>query len=199
VSIVQKFKSFWFGPADNYDQEDFEDLFETSDDIYATNGQLALEKAPAPPVVHTRGSGKVVDHPSAQAASSEVMVIEPRTFDESVEIVDQLRSRKSVLLNLHLLDNEQSQRIVDFLSGATHAIDNASATAYFSLRHPRSSSAPNPPRPRQSRTCSGTKPRFNRTARSSQQDTMLWGQKRGIRRAFLHPRSTLRPGWPHIQ
>jgi cell division inhibitor SepF len=123
VSIVQKFKSFWFGPADNYDQEDFEDLFETSDDIYATNGQLALEKAPAPPVVHTRGSGKVVDHPSAQAASSEVMVIEPRTFDESVEIVDQLRSRKSVLLNLHLLDNEQSQRIVDFLSGATHAID----------------------------------------------------------------------------
>jgi len=127
VSIVQKFKSFWFGPSDNYDQEDFEDLFETGDDIYATNGQLALDKAPADPVKSVRQSiinpgAKVVDHPSAQP-SSEVLVIEPRSFDESLEIVDHLRSRKSVLLNLHLLDNEQSQRVVDFLSGATHAID----------------------------------------------------------------------------
>ena len=51
------------------------------------------------------------------------MVIEPRTFEESLEIVDNLRQRKTVVLNLHLLDNEQSQRIVDFLSGATHAVD----------------------------------------------------------------------------
>lgn len=128
VSIVQKFKSFWFGPADNYDQEDFEDLFETSDEIYQTSGQLALEKAPSEPGRSSRpaislSSGtKVVDHPSAQPAS-EVMVIEPRNFTEAMEIVEHLRGRKSVLLNLHLLDNEQSQRIVDFLSGATHAID----------------------------------------------------------------------------
>jgi cell division inhibitor SepF len=124
VSIVQKFKSFWFGPSDNYDQEDFEDLFETSDDVYATNGQLALEKQPIDrhKVISSNTNSKVVDHPNAQP-SSEVMVIEPRTFEESLEIVDHLRGRRSVLLNLHLLDNEQSQRIVDFLSGATHAID----------------------------------------------------------------------------
>jgi cell division inhibitor SepF len=127
VSIVQKFKSFWFGPAETYDQEDFEDLFETSDDVYATNGQLALDKAPASdPVKSFRSIGnvgnKVVDHPSAQP-SSEVLVIEPRAFEESLEIVEHLRARKSVLLNLHNLDNDQSQRVVDFLSGATHAID----------------------------------------------------------------------------
>ncbi len=128
MSIVQKFKSFWFGPTDQYDQEDFEDLFETSDDVYATNGQLALDRqpmeAPPPPSINM-GIGqksKVVDHPSAQAAS-EVLVIEPRQFEESIEIVDHLRNRKSVLLNLHMLDNEQSQRVVDFLSGATWAID----------------------------------------------------------------------------
>jgi cell division inhibitor SepF len=51
------------------------------------------------------------------------MVIEPRSFEESLEIVNSLRQKKSVILNLHLLDREQSQRIVDFLSGATHAID----------------------------------------------------------------------------
>lgn len=126
VSIVQKLRSFWFGPSESYDHEDFEELFETTDDIYATNGQLALDKAPLDTVRQAKplisSGSKVVDHPHAQA-SSEVLVIEPRAFDESLEIVDHLRTRKSVLLNLHLLDNEQSQRVVDFLSGATHAID----------------------------------------------------------------------------
>jgi cell division inhibitor SepF len=77
---------------------------------------------PARTQISMHQSSKVVDHPSA-AAMSEVLVIEPRQFEESVEIVEQLRARKSVLLNLHMLDNEQSQRIVDFLSGACHAID----------------------------------------------------------------------------
>jgi len=127
VSIVAKFKSFWFGPSDNYEREDFEDLFETSDDVYATNGQLALDKAPMEPMkpratFSPNSNTKVVDHPSAQPAS-EVLVIEPRQFEESIEIVEHLRSRKSVLLNLHMLDNENSQRVVDFLSGACHAID----------------------------------------------------------------------------
>jgi len=130
VSIVAKFKNFWFGPSDNYEREDFEDLFETTDDVYATNGQLALDRAPADPVkpvmrapsVSMHSNNKVVEHPSA-AAASEVLVIEPRQFEESVDIVEHLRGRKSVLLNLHMLDNEQSQRIVDFLSGACHAID----------------------------------------------------------------------------
>ena len=128
MGLVQKIKSFWFGPADNYDQEDFEDLFESGDDVYQTSGQLALDKAPLEPV-RTSGrsllphvSNKVVEHPNAQP-SSEVKVIEPRTFNEAMDIVEDLRGRRSVLLNLHLLDNETSQRIVDFLSGATHAID----------------------------------------------------------------------------
>ena len=127
MSIVQKFKSFWFGPSDNYEREDFEDLFETSDEVYATNGQLALDRAPNDNLksgrsLHATTGSKVVDHPSAQPAS-EVLVIEPRAFEESLEIVEHLRTRKSVLLNLHMLDNEASQRVVDFLSGACHAID----------------------------------------------------------------------------
>lgn len=127
MSIVQKFKSFWFGPSDNYDREDFEDLFETSDDVYATNGQLALDTKSTASISKSTSlipstGAKVVDHPSA-APASEVLVIEPRAFEESLEIVEHLRGRKSVLLNLHMLDKEGSQRIVDFLSGACHAID----------------------------------------------------------------------------
>jgi len=64
---------------------------------------------------------RVIETPSSQ--TTQVIVIEPKAFEESLEIVEHLRSRKSVILNLHLLDTAQSQRVVDFLSGATHAID----------------------------------------------------------------------------
>jgi cell division inhibitor SepF len=64
---------------------------------------------------------RVVDHPSNQ--KTQVVVIEPRAFEEALEIIEHLRVKKSVILNLHLLDTAQSQRVVDFLSGATHAID----------------------------------------------------------------------------
>lgn len=64
---------------------------------------------------------RVVDHPNTQ--KTQVVVIEPRAFEEALEIIEHLRLKKSVILNLHLLDTAQSQRVVDFLSGATHAID----------------------------------------------------------------------------
>jgi cell division inhibitor SepF len=63
---------------------------------------------------------KVVSHPNASA--HELMVVEPKTFDDSLEIVNNLIARKSIVLNLHLLDAEQSQRVVDFIAGATHAV-----------------------------------------------------------------------------
>ena len=53
----------------------------------------------------------------------EVIVFEPRAFNESTAIVEALKERKTVILNLQLLDRDQSQRIVDFLCGCTHALD----------------------------------------------------------------------------
>ena len=37
--------------------------------------------------------------------------------------VKHLKEKKTIILNLHLLDKEQSIRIVDFLCGATHALN----------------------------------------------------------------------------
>ena len=52
----------------------------------------------------------------------EVMVVSPKSFDESLEITKNLIDRRTVVLNLELLDHEQSQRVVDFLAGATYAL-----------------------------------------------------------------------------
>ncbi len=61
----------------------------------------------------------------ANNSNYEVVVFEPRAFNESINIVDALKTRKTVILNLQLLDREQSQRIVDFLCGCTHALDGS--------------------------------------------------------------------------
>ena len=53
----------------------------------------------------------------------EVVVFEPRAYNESVQIAQALKERKTVILNLQLLEREESQRIVDFLCGCTHALD----------------------------------------------------------------------------
>ncbi len=55
----------------------------------------------------------------------EVVVSEPRSYEDSMSIVKHLKERKTVVLNLHLLDKEQALRIVDFLCGATHALNGS--------------------------------------------------------------------------
>ena len=55
--------------------------------------------------------------------SGEVTVIEPRSFRESAQIVKKLLDKKTVVLHLDLLDKEQSQRTIDFVCGAAHALN----------------------------------------------------------------------------
>lgn len=54
---------------------------------------------------------------------SEVAVIEPRSFEEMPQVIQALRERKSVVLNLTIMDPDQAQRAVDFVAGGTYAID----------------------------------------------------------------------------
>ena len=120
--IVNKIKSFIdMNFVSGFEDEDemFEELSRTTGRDYPIQDNLALE----PVIQRERANNlKVVRHPNTPGGY-EVKVVEPRSFEESLTIVNSLRDKRSIILNLHLLDNEQSQRIVDFLSGATHAID----------------------------------------------------------------------------
>ena len=53
----------------------------------------------------------------------EVCVIKPTGVDDSREIIDTLLSNRTVLLNMDGLDVDIAQRILDYASGATYAID----------------------------------------------------------------------------
>lgn len=54
--------------------------------------------------------------------TSQIMIVEPENFQEVLYLIEPLRARKTIVLNLHQLDTVQSQRAVDFMAGATHAI-----------------------------------------------------------------------------
>jgi len=115
AGLVNRIKN-WVGMDPEVEGE--EDLY---DELYGSVNEEEEETFQENPIKSRKNNLRVLSHPSA--SNYEVMVVEPRTFDESLEVVNNLRSRKSLILNLHLLDAEQSQRVVDFISGATHAID----------------------------------------------------------------------------
>lgn len=54
--------------------------------------------------------------------SSKVVLSEPRSYEEAQEIADHLRSRRSVVVNLQRVRNDQAIRIVDFLSGTVYSL-----------------------------------------------------------------------------
>ncbi len=130
MSIVDNIKKMWYqhgAGADVYDSDDFGGLWEDGDGDTLTNKSFLNRTIHKPIKINTgtttnKENTTVIDHPSL-TPQSEVIVIEPRSFDEALEIVEELRCRRSVVLNLQYLDSEQSQRVVDFLSGATHALD----------------------------------------------------------------------------
>ena len=110
---------------DEYDGEDYYD-----DDEPVEN----IKKAP---VIHREDtyederpakkvSQKVTPIRSVKRAPGpgmEVCVIKPNNMEDSREITETLLGGRTVILNLEGLDLEDAQRIIDFISGATFAID----------------------------------------------------------------------------
>ncbi|MDR1953922.1 MAG: cell division protein SepF [Clostridiales Family XIII bacterium] len=52
-----------------------------------------------------------------------IVVIEPKGFDECPKLVDSLKSRKPVIINLEKMETDTARKIFDFLSGATYALN----------------------------------------------------------------------------
>lgn len=64
---------------------------------------------------------KVVNMPQVQQVR--MVISQPTTFEQSEEICTYLKERKSVIVNLEYVNKDIARRIVDFISGAVHALD----------------------------------------------------------------------------
>ena len=126
MAVTEKIKSIVGFLTQGFEQRDdiFEDMADEMEMDYQTEDNLAL--APAYSNAYQsrnerQNDLKVVAHPNYKGY--EVMVVEPRSFGEAGQIVQNLKDRKTIVLNLHLLDKEQSQRTIDFVCGAAHALN----------------------------------------------------------------------------
>ncbi len=52
-----------------------------------------------------------------------MVVIEPKSFDECPKLVDNLKAKKPVIINLEKVESDTARKIFDFLSGATYALN----------------------------------------------------------------------------
>ena len=69
--------------------------------------------------------GKVVSMQRGSTMNThpfKMIVLEPKGFEEAPKLVDNLRSRKPVIVNLERLESDTAKKIFDFLSGATYAL-----------------------------------------------------------------------------
>lgn len=125
MAVSEKIKSLVGFLTQGFENREdvFEDMADELEMDYPTESNLALAPSFANSYRGDRSDRdlKVISHPSAR--SYEVMVVEPRSFGEAGQIVMNLKERKTIVLNLHLLDKEQSQRTIDFVCGAAHALN----------------------------------------------------------------------------
>lgn len=126
MAVSEKIKSLVGFLTQGFEQRDsvFDDMADELEMEYPTDDNLALAPMYSNSYHNDRNDRsdlKVVAHPNYKGY--EVMVVEPRSFGEAGQIVQSLKERKTIVLNLHLLDKEQSQRTIDFVCGAAHALN----------------------------------------------------------------------------
>ena len=64
---------------------------------------------------------KIVNMPQVQ--SVKMVITQPTSFEQSEEICNYLKERKSVIVNLEYVNKDVARRIVDFISGAVYGLD----------------------------------------------------------------------------
>jgi cell division inhibitor SepF len=113
---------------DEMDGEEYQNLYQEEHSQPVQEEEPRRRRMRERPMMSTEpGAGtnmnNVIGMPGAANGMSEVVVMEPRTFEEMPQAIRALRERKSVVLNLTIMDPDQAQRAVDFVAGGTYAID----------------------------------------------------------------------------
>jgi len=57
------------------------------------------------------------------ASMARIMIEKPQDFEGARKIVDHLKTRRPVVINIESKDVTEAQRLVDFISGAVYAVD----------------------------------------------------------------------------
>ena len=102
--------------VDNEEDFDYDADYENSSVPYTEEKENTTNIAPV-----TTKKNKVVGMPGMQQVR--VIISQPSTFEQSEEICEHLKEKKSIIVNLEYVNKDVARRIVDFISGAVYGLD----------------------------------------------------------------------------
>ena len=98
---------------------------ESDDDYYddydSTANNNIDDKGTSLTTTNNNKKNKVVGMPGMQQVK--VIISQPSTFEQSEEICEHLKEKKSIIVNLEYVNKDVARRIVDFISGAVYGLD----------------------------------------------------------------------------
>lgn len=116
--FVKKFMDFIGIEETELDDEMYgDDVYDEAvlrDDNVVDIGNRGKRKAAAP-------NGNVISIPSQ--AQMKMIVYHPISYEDTQNIIDNLKSRKPVIVNMEELEIDCAQRILDFMAGAIYALN----------------------------------------------------------------------------
>ena len=125
MSLLSRLRAVVSGDdyLDGYDEDDLE--YDQGDvpETHSTTRPGALALTSDFQASDPFAGSNVIGMPGISSSAAEVTLMEPRSFDEMPRAIQALRERKTVILNLTMMEPDQAQRAVDFVAGGTFAID----------------------------------------------------------------------------
>ncbi len=98
-----------------------EDIEENENDVYGYDYNEVEEQEETESRGIFNRNRKVV--PMTQAQPIRMVISQPTTFEQSEEICNYLKEKKSIIVNLEYVNKDIARRIIDFISGSVHALD----------------------------------------------------------------------------
>lgn len=98
----------FMGLGEDVDDMEFDDIEE-------------YEKEDIEPYIPANRKGKIVNIQSN--LNVKVVLAEPVNFSDAAQICDDLKGRKTIVVNLEKADHNEARKIFDFLNGSVYALD----------------------------------------------------------------------------
>lgn len=92
---------------------------DTDEEEYEDEEELEEQESDEPKGLFGRKNNKVVN----MQQPVRMVILQPTTFEQSEEICDLLKEKKSIIINLEYVNKDIARRIIDVVSGAVHALD----------------------------------------------------------------------------
>lgn len=141
VKFAEKFLNMMtLNDSDEIEDEFDEEYDEVEQDYQEDEEEEAEEQQPKKPILSFRHRKKENEEEAAEAPETEnrvipfhgkqeegdsVKVIKPQEFNEAQLVAEYLKDGKTIVVNLEGIEISQAQRIIDFIGGASFAVDGS--------------------------------------------------------------------------